>query len=170
MKLIISLLAIFWVCKITMAQSGKPMIGSDSGIKEKLVMIKNAFPDLVKAFGKNGQTSYGITDYQTDLKIGKSMIFLSKSALEQKLKIEFSNIYYSGTEDDFWKFGQEVNIYINDLFGDSYYSKPFQDGKNEALFYYENGKDISDSPNVIEVDFNQEIVVDVDIIFHTEKQ
>lgn len=170
MRPVITFLAIFLIAKISIAQSSNPMIGSDADIKEKLVLIKNALPDLVKAFGKDGQTSYGITDYGTSLEIGKSMISLSKSALEQKMKIEFSDIYYKGTKDDFWKFWQEVNSYVKDLFGDSYYSEPSQQGKNEILFYYENGKDITNSPNVIEVDFKHDIGLDVDILFHTERQ
>ncbi|HYM92832.1 MAG TPA: hypothetical protein VET23_01740 [Chitinophagaceae bacterium] len=83
------------------AQNSKPAIGTDADIKEKLLTIKNAFPDLVKAFGSNGRTAYGITEYQPRLKIGKAIIDLSQNALGQKLEINFSNIYYSGTENDF---------------------------------------------------------------------
>ena len=173
MKLIISLLAIFLICKITMAQSGKPMIGSDSGIKEKLVMIKNAFPDLVKAFGKNGVSDGSFTKYQTDLAIGKAKVTLQQynPDLSQEMDLDFDRFNYDGTKDDFKKFFDELVSETGDILGKSFHT----DGPSvnadlddqESVFFYERGKTY-DSPVQVDLFYSPKHR-SVDIVIKSKK-
>lgn len=173
MKYFITALFALTTFNNSFAQTTKPIIGSDADIKEKIFAIKSAFPNLVQTFGKNGNTSYGTTNYQTELKVGKGMIFLSKNSEKEELKIIFSNIYYGGTKDDFHKFYEQLIADIKEIFGTSYYSepgKPSVDGKRENVFFYENGKNIMNSPTIIYLSFDSAIGLDVELHFSTHRK
>ncbi|HYM92833.1 MAG TPA: hypothetical protein VET23_01745 [Chitinophagaceae bacterium] len=59
---------------------------------------------------------------------------------------------------------------VQELFGNLFYSKPSQDEKNEITFFYENGKDILNSPTMIEIDNDHNIGRDVKLDFFTERK
>lgn len=157
MRILFSSLLLLLLCKITVAQTGSmPQIGSDADIKEKLTTIVNALPDLVKAFGANGQSSGDITQYQAQLSIGKAVITLQQYNVDQaqEMDIDFRRLNYAGTKDDFKKFFDDL---VNDaagILGKSFYTNgPTVNtalDDQESVFFYENGKTF-DSP--VQVDF-----------------
>jgi hypothetical protein len=173
MKSIISILAVFLICKITIAQSGKPMIGSDADVKEKITMIKNALPDIIKAFGKNGVSDGTFTKYQADLTIGKAQITLQQynPNLSQEMDIDFNRFNYDGTKDDFKKFFDELVNETKDILGKSFYTDGLSVSADlddqESVFFYEKGKSY-DSPVQIDL-FYSPRHRSVDIVIKSKK-
>ncbi len=175
MKSIVSFLVVFLICKISIAQTNnRPMIGSDADIKEKLTMIKNAFPDIVKAFGKNAAADGAITNYETDFAIGKSKVTLQQfnTSLSQEMDIDFNRFNYDGTKDDFKNFFDELVSETGTVLGKSFYNNGLYVNADldnqESVFFKEQGKTY-DSP--IEVDvFYIPKYRDVNITFKIRKE
>lgn len=158
MKSIILFLTFFSICKISITQSGKPMIGSDTDIKEKLTTIKKSFPDLIKDFGKNPETEGAFTKYQTGFEIGKAQITLQQYNADrsQEMDVDFNRLNYSGDKDDFKKFFDELVGEISTVLGEKFYNNGASlnaDLDNqESVFFKESGKS-NDSHIEIDVFF-----------------
>ena len=161
------------LCYTGFAQvDARPLIGSDPDIKDKVIVIKDALPDLVKAFGKNGETSGGFTKFQTDFAIGKSTVSLTRydPKMSQEMDIVFSHRDYAGTKDDFKNFFDQLVKDIQELFGKTYYSNPPSvDLDIEMVSFFEKGKGIDNSPTEIDVVHSLKFR-DVSIEFKTERK
>ncbi len=173
MKSIIPILVVILFCKISLAQSPKPMIGSDADVKEKLMMIKNSLPDIVKAFEKTAVVNGSFTKYQTDFAIGKAEITLQQynASLSQKMDIEFTRLNYGGTKDDFKKYFDKLVQETGEILGTSFHTDGLSVNEDlndqESVFFYEKGKTYN-SPVQVDLFYSPKYI-SIDIVIMSKK-
>ena len=129
----------------------RPVISFDNIISAKLDTIKPGMNDLVKTFGKNSYKSGSYkTKYNTDFKVGKGMMFLSEDEYNQTMQLDFSSIYYDGTNDLFVKFYEDIIKKVTEMLLATHSRQPEERKENHyQTIFYEKGKNVSDSPTSV---------------------
>ncbi|HVZ98380.1 MAG TPA: hypothetical protein VG847_15970 [Chitinophagaceae bacterium] len=158
MKVFISPLLIL-LCHYTIfAQQSKLQIGADADIVSKIAMIKNAFPDLIKAFGTNEQAESYVTNYQCNFIIGHAEVTLQKnnSTAVQTLEITFDHYHYLGTNANFKDFFQQLVKNVQAVLGDAYgVTEPRFNAELdelESVSFFNKKYSECNSPILVEVD------------------
>jgi hypothetical protein len=128
-------------------------IGTEEGVKEKLLQIKNALPDFKKTLVKpiDGNTD----SYEVNMKIGNGEPLFEEDEItkEQTITINFSGSpYFSGTIEDFQLFYNQLCEWLKEIFGATH---EFKEGKESMVWVLtgvEKGKDYRTSPTLIDLE------------------
>lgn len=148
------------LCLIVMAgfthAQSPPALVLDNALSARFDTVHVAMNNLVKAFGKNpNKTSEYRTKYQTDLKIGKAFVYLSEDKEHENLKVNFSSIYYSGTNEQFIRFYNDVVKRFGEMLSATHTLQP-QKTRPESYqsIFYENGTNVMNSPTSVYIDYS----------------
>lgn len=132
----------------------EPKIGSEKGVKEKLLKIKNALPDFKKTLAKPLAGYANTYEVKVEIGNGEPLFEEDKETTQQTLVVNFSGSpYFSGTKNDFQKYYGQLSTWLKEIFGKTH---QFEEEKEETIWtlsFIEKGKDYSTSPTYIELEF-----------------
>jgi hypothetical protein len=137
----------FGLLTYTCGAQGRPQLTFDAMISAKLDTIHLAMNDLVKAFGTHPyRTSETRIKYQTDFRVGKAFVYLSEDASTQTMQIEFSKVYYEGSNAQFEQFYHDVVNKVTTILSATHDAQPEQKQiRGLQTIIYEKGKNVMDS-------------------------
>jgi hypothetical protein len=129
-----------------------PKIGSEKGVKEKLLEIKNALPDFKKTLVKPIDGS--ADSYEVKMKIGNGEPLFEEDAetKEQALTVNFSNSYFNGTIKDFQVYYMRLSAWLKEIFEKTHQFREGQEKTVWVLVGVEKGKDYRTSPTLIDLE------------------
>lgn len=150
LKNFLFLSALLFYSIILPAQTANPKIGTDKGVKEKLIRIKNGLPDIKKNLTKKDET-FG--DYNVKFEMGNGMILFEEDEEEheQSLLIRYTYSYFSGTKTDYQNYYKTLVDLIKEVFGPGFDSKTFDSESSWSTSFFQKGQQQSESPVRIDI-------------------
>jgi len=115
--LLFSIILITGFCE---AQEPNPKIGSEKGVREKLVRIKKGLPDIRKNLTKPDEN---FTDqYNVKFEMGNGIVIYREEEedKEQTLTTRKTTSYFSGTVADYQAYYKTLTALIREVFGPDY--------------------------------------------------
>jgi len=121
----------------------EPKIGSEKGIKEKLMRIKKALPDLKKNLTKRDENFPD--DYVVKMEMGNGIVLFREDAEEktQSITIRYTPSYFSGSVTDYQSYYKTLSGLIKEVFGSRYISNASEMKNSWETNFYLPGKDRS---------------------------
>jgi hypothetical protein len=133
---------------IAQAQTTKPKIGSDKGIKETFIKIKAGLPDIKKNLTvKDKRTG----KYRPKFSVGESSY---RQDGDQHLTFIYSSSNYSGTPEDYQSYYKTLVSIVNEVFGANYTATASERGNVWRSGFYENGKNAYTSTTSIYIKYD----------------
>jgi hypothetical protein len=135
---------------IMQAQNTKLKIGSDKGVKEAFIKIKNGLPDIKKNLTiKNKQTN----KYGPKFSIGGQGSYREEDG-NQHLTFTYSFPNYTGAVEDYQNYYKTLVSIVKEVFGTNYAATESERGNVLRTAFYENGKNVYTSTTSIYVKFD----------------
>jgi hypothetical protein len=140
------LLACTLLISIILTAQTNPKIGSEKGVKEKLIRIKNALPDIKKNLTKRDENF--VETYNVKFEMGNGIVLFDEDEEDhdQSLTIRYTGSYFSGTIADFQNYYQSLVAMIKEVFGPNYESTVSNKEKSWSTSFFMKGKDAFTSP------------------------
>jgi hypothetical protein len=120
---------------IAQAQTTKPKIGSDKGIKEAFIRIKAGLPDIKKNLAVKDKRS---GNYRPKFSIGGESSYREDD--NQHLTFIYSSSNYSGTLEDYQNYYKTLVSITKEVFGANYTATSSERGNVWRTGFYENGE------------------------------
>lgn len=145
MKKLIILASIF-AYTITAQAQNNPPIGSQKGVKEKIIRIKKGLPDIKKNLTE--QDEMWIEERNVKFEMGNGLILYEEDEEnnDQYLKIRFSHSYFSGTLTDYQHYYKTLVAMFKEVFGPGFDISSTEKEKKWNTTIVEKGKDVFNSP------------------------
>ncbi|HYM95396.1 MAG TPA: hypothetical protein VET23_14760 [Chitinophagaceae bacterium] len=121
-----------------------PKIGTEKGVKEKLIRIKNGLPDIKKNLTKKDELWEN--DYNVKFEMGNGMVLFDEDDGEQSLKIRYNKSYFSGSIADYQDYYKALVKMVREVFGAAYDTQSNNKEKKWSTSFYQTRKDIFKSP------------------------
>lgn len=143
MKLPVSMLLVLLLTGSFLSAQNNPKIGTEKGVKEKLIRIKAGLPDIKKTLTKKDEMWEN--EYNVKFEMGNGTVLFKEEDGEQSLKIRYSKSYFSGTATDYQNYYKTLVSLVKEVFGSGYDSSSTNEPKKWAISFYQKGKDVFDS-------------------------
>ncbi|MEK7226340.1 MAG: hypothetical protein AAB221_11780 [Bacteroidota bacterium] len=117
-----------------------PKIGTEKGVREKLIRIKNALPDIKKNLTRKNEM--WTDEYDVKFDMGNGIILFDEDDGEQSLNIRYTTSYFSGTAADFQNYYKTLTATAKEVFGKTYDYDSTNEEKKWSTSFFEKGKDI----------------------------
>lgn len=145
MKTLITSLSCLLVTFSISAQEN-PKIGTQKGVKEKFIRIKNGLPDIKKNL--TVQDEMWVNERNVKFEMGNGMIIYEEDEEnnDQYLKIRFSHSYFSGTIPDYQDYYKTLVAMLKEVFGPQFKVSSTEKEKKWSTTIVEKGKDVFNSP------------------------
>ena len=134
---------------IAQAQTTKPKIGSDKGVKETFIQIKKGLPDIKKNLTKKKGN-----DYTPKIKMGSAGSYKKETNGDQSLTFTYSSSGYSGTIEDYQNFYKILVSIVKEVFGTDYTATASERGNVWRTGFYENGKNVYTSTTSLYIKYD----------------
>jgi len=120
----------------------RPKIGSEKGVKEKLIRIKTSLPDFTKKLAIKDPLYTEEEHYDVNMEMGDGLIMLKiDEDKQQSLAISFSGpFYFSGSIDDFKAYYYQLGDMLKEIFKSTHTANEYKDEKKWSLRFSEIGK------------------------------
>lgn len=119
-----------------------PPIGSQKGVKEKLIRIKKSLPDFTKNLAVKDRLYTDEDVYDVKMEMGDGMIrFEVAEDKQQSLIITFSGpTYFAGSIDDFKAYYNELAGMLKEIFKSTHIAEETKDEKKWLMTFSEISK------------------------------
>lgn len=124
------------VSGIAVAQTAKPKIGSDQGVKEFFEKIKKGLPDI-----KKNLTRKSGNDYSPKLNVGSGGFYTETNG-DQSLTYTYFSTGYSGTLTDYQDYYKRLISIAQEVFGKDYTATSSERGNVWRTAFYEKGGNV----------------------------
>lgn len=130
---------------VSVSAQTNPKIGSEKGIKEKLIRIKKGLPDIKKNLTTPDENF--TDDYNVKFDMGNGIIIFEEDEeeKEQSLLIRYTSSYFSGTVAEYQAFYKNLVTMTREVFTPGYEYKETEEGKTLRTVFLEKGKDETSS-------------------------
>ncbi|HQX96317.1 MAG: hypothetical protein IPH34_00715 [Chitinophagaceae bacterium] len=120
----------------------RPKIGSEKGVKEKLIRIKTSLPDFTKKLAIKDTLYTEEEHYDVNMEMGDGLIiFEIEEDKQQSLTITFSGPFsFSGSIDDFKAYYYQLGDILKEIFKSTHTLEEFKDEKKWYMDFSEIGK------------------------------
>lgn len=146
MKINFLLAFLFLASACALSQESNPKIGSEKGVKNKLIRIKNALPDLKKNLTERDENFPDSCIVK--LKMGNGIVIFKEDEVDktQSLTIRYSQSNFSGSRADYQSHYKTLSRLIKSVFGTGYLSKASEKKNIWETIFYQSDKDEFNSP------------------------
>lgn len=153
MKSILALLSILLITVNVFGQTN-PKIGTEKGVKEKLLRIKNGLPDMKKNL--TVKDADWADSYNVKFEMGNGIILFDnhEDRGEQVMTISFDNSYFSGTIPDFQNYYKSLVTMLSEILGNKYISEKNEKAKEWSAIFYPIGYSLFETPVSFTVNCN----------------
>ena len=136
------MLLLFFLASFSIDAQNPAIIGSEKGVKEKILKIKKFFPDFKKSLVTRDPLFTEEKHYEVKMKMGDGFIrFEESDDTQQILIVNFSGPnYHSGSMDDFKKYYGQLAEMLKDIFGDKYTPEEHNTERGWNMTFTETGK------------------------------
>lgn len=133
------------------AQETNQKIGSEKGVKEKLMRIKKGLPDMKKNLTRQDENFTDTYNVKFDMGNGIVLFREDEDEKEQSLTIRYTPSYFSGTVAEYQQYYKTLVGMIREVFGPGYESRSTEKDKIWETRFYQAGKDTYGSPVSINI-------------------
>jgi hypothetical protein len=136
---------------VTLSAQTNPKIGTEKGVKEKLIRIKNGLPDIKKNLTKRDETF--VDEYNVKFEMGNGIVLFNEDEEDhdQSLTIRCTSSYFSGTVADYQNYYKTLVTMIKEVFGPGYEFSTTDKEKSWSTAFFQKGKDVFTSPVRIDI-------------------
>lgn len=182
-SLIIAFLLLFSIA--SRSQSNEPKIGSEKGVKEKLMLIKKGLPDIRKNLTTKDEVfenervvkfemGDGLVIYEeyddTDFDIDEDDTKVNKDKI-QELRIRYSKAYFSGAFSEYQNYYIKLISLIKEIFGTAYSFQESKEKNKWQTVFFQKNKSIFTTDITISVTCSmifEDLGPSIDIEFHSK--
>lgn len=122
-----------------------PKIGTEKGVKEKLIRIKNGLPDIKKNLTKKDEM--WADQYNVKFEMGNGIVLFEEDEDEgeQSLLIRYNKSFFSGSVADYQNYYKTLVSIFKEVFGATYDSEKTEKEKEWQTIFYIKGSDALNS-------------------------
>lgn len=122
-----------------------PKIGTEKGVKEKIIRIKSGLPDIKKNLTIKDET--WADQYNVKFEMGNGIVLFDedKDDGEQSLLIRYTKSYFSGSAADYQNYYKTLVSMFKEVLGSAYDSEKKEKEKEWQTSFYLKGSDVLNS-------------------------
>ncbi len=146
----------FWCLLIAFCirAQDNPKIGTEKGVKEKIIRIKNGLPDIKKNLTKKDEM--WTDQYNVKFEMGNGIVLFDedKDDEEQSLLIRYTKSFFSGSAADYQNYYKTLVNLFKEVFGSAYDFQKTKKEKEWQTSLYQKGNNVLNSSIRINITCN----------------